>query len=526
MATPYKADTGRESRLQTYKRRYSRAYGISIQWWAQLQAAYHYCVPNRDLFYYTNQVQGAQKNAKVYDTTGIAAVRTFVSKIQNGLTPPQQTWCLLSAGSGIPEDQKEEINQILQQYTDTIFNYIRNSNFDLAINECYFDLAIATAALVVNEGPTDEKPLVFYSIPANQLAVEESINGFLESAYRTFGEIRMSEIPIMWPNAVLPSHMLKSIEMNPAATIKNLYEGVMYNHGRPNPFTIALWADDCLLLEEETESSPWVIFRWSRINTETNGRGPVLDALPSIISLQEVMRLELTASNMNICKPWMAWSDGVFNPWTFKMEPNTVIPIARTADGQPPLIPLPDVANPAFMQLTAMDLRQQINKLLFAEPLGPIDQSPTRTATELAIRQRSLAEEIGPAFTRLQQEFLSRLIQRIIYILKRRGLIEPLVINGHEIEIKYQSPLVIAQGQQDVDVFMNFYQRLQMIFGPETPITMINSPEMLHWLAEKTGIDLSLIVSKDDLREFLQAQSEQMQQMQAAGMMESMNAQQ
>ncbi len=505
------------SKLERYKTRYKRAYSIALQWTSLLEACQHYCVPHRDIFYYSNSTQGQQKNGKVYDTTAVAATRTFVSKVQGALTPPQQTWAHLEAGSDIPEDQKDEANKILQAMNDKIFDYLRHSNFDLAINECYMDLAVGTAVLCCNEGD-DDNPLKFYSIPLAQMAFEESINGYIESAYRTWGEVKISEIEIMWPNAVIPAHLIQQMDNDPTATIKSLYEGVVYVHGDKKPFKYVLWLDSDILLEEEDVSSPWIIFRWSKINNEVMGRGPIMDALPSILSLNELARLELTAANLNVCKPYMAYSDGVFNPYTFVLTANTIIPVSPNSSGQFPLQALPDVSNPQFMQLTSMDLRQQINKLMFAEPLGPVN-APTRTATELAIRQRSLAEEIGPIFTRLQQEFLSRLIQRVIHILQLKGFIEPLMINGKLIKVRYQSPLVIAQGSQDVDNFLQYYQALASILGPESAIVTVNPVELPIWMASKLGVDMRLLPTREGLSETLQSQSEmaQIEQMNAMG---------
>ena len=508
-----------QTRIQYYKRRYNKAYGIAIQWWAILQACYHYAIPNRDLFYWTNQTQGAQKNGRVYDTTAVAATRNFVSKVQNALTPPQQIWAQLSPGDDIPEENKEEVEKYCVEVTDQIFSYIRRSNFDLAINECYYDLAVGTAALMILEGD-DDNPLRFYSVPVNQLAIEASINQNIDSAYRTFGEVLIADIPIMWPDAVLPETLRILMENDPNAMCKSLFEGVIYLEGKDKPYRTVLWTDADILLERDDYSSPWVVFRWNKINNETNGRGPLQDALPSIMSLNELARLELTSANLNVCKPYMAYSDGVFSPYLFKLEPNTVIPIAPNASGQFPIQPLPDVANPAFMQLTSQDLRQQINTLMYANPLGAVQDSPTRTATELALRQRNLSEEIGPIFTRLQQEFLARTIKRIVHILKGKGLIQPITINGKELDLKYQSPLVIAQGQLDVQGFLQYFQSLQGIFGPEGAIVYLNPVEMPHWMAEKLNIDPHVLNSRENLEEKFNSDSEkmQMQQMQSLGL--------
>jgi hypothetical protein len=420
---------------------------------------------------------------------------------------------MLKSGVDVETDEdKKTRDEYLQKATDKIFHYLRSSNFDLAVHECYYDLAVGTAALVVKRG-TPECPLMFYSIPIDQLAVEQSINGYIESCYRTFGEVRISEIMLMWPNAKLPDWMMQMYQDDPNAVVKNLYEGVVYRvHKRDKPYTLVLWVDNGILLEEDMDSSPWVIFRWNKINNEIMGRGPVMDALPSILSLQEVMRLELTAANFNICKPYMAYSDGVFNPWTFQLTANTVIPVSPNGAGTWPIQAFPDVANPAFMQLTSQDLRQQINKLLYAEPLGPTN-APTRTATELAIRQRNLAEEIGPVFTRLQQEFLSRVIKRVVFVLQELGLLESITINNQDVQIEYQSPLVAAQGQQDVATFTEWYQVQQGVLG-EAAVTAINPAAFPQWSATKMNIDPTLVNTPEGIQQMLQAKQNEMNMMQ------------
>jgi hypothetical protein len=503
----------RLSGVEYYRRRYRHARVKADLWISLLEACYHYTVPNRNLFYWTSQYQGAQKNARVYDTTAVSGVNNFVSKLQGSLTPPQQNWAILEPGTDIPEDQKEQVQHQLQETTDIIFNYLRHSNFDLAIHECYYDLAIGTAALICNEGD-EASPLLFYSVPAARLAIEENHTGLIDSCYRWWDEIRIADIEIMWPKAKLTPIMKQLLLEDPNASVKNLVEGTMFVRNDKAPYIYILMYESELLLEERMYSSPWITFRWSKVNNEIFGRGPVIDALPSILSLNELARLELAAANFNVSKPFMAYSDGVFNPWTFKIEPNTIIPVSPNSSGQWPIQPFPDSANPNFMQLTANDLRMQINSLLFADPLGPIE-GPQKTATELALRQRNLAEQIGPAFTRLQQEFLSRLINRVIYILQKKGLIDKLVVNGTEIQVRYKSPLTAAQGQQDVQNFLQFYQILQNTQGPESALVNLNPAKFPAWLASKMSVDVTALNTQEEMQAFYEQQSEkaQMQEM-------------
>jgi hypothetical protein len=498
--------------LELIKRRYKKASAKADLWIALLEACYHYTVPSRNLYYWTSQYQGAQKNARVYDTTAVAAVRNFVSKIQGGLCPPQQCWFLLEAGTDIPEDQKEEINKQLQEITNKVYHYLRRSNFDLAVNEAFYDLAIGTGCLICNPGPTDDVPLEFFSCPLARVALEETITNALETNFRWWDELRIADILTLWPQAEISQQLQELFREDENATIKDLAEGVLYYPDEKQyKYRYVVFYENEFFVDEWMESSPWIVFRWSRVNNEVYGRGPVIEALPSILSLNELARIELASANFNVSKPFMAYSDGVFNPFTFKLEPNTIIPVSPNAAGQWPIQPFPDNANPQFFQLTSIDLRMQINKLLFADPLGPV-QSPQQTATEIALRQRNLAEEIGPPFTRLQPEFLTKVLKRVMYLLEKQGLIDKVVVNGKTVQLTYKSPLVVAQGQQDVQTFLNYYQVLQAVQGEETALINIDPVKFPQWTAQKMGIDPTILVPEEQMREFLASKSEQAQE--------------
>ena len=503
--------------LEQIKLRYKKARAKADMWAPLFEACYHYTVPSRNMYYWTSQYQGAQKNARVFDSTGITALLNFVSKIQSGLCPPQTRWFLHEAGELVPGEAREQLNKDLQQYSETIYYYLRKSNFDICVAESFFDLGLGTGCLICNPGNSDENPLEFYSVPLARVALEETITNSLETNYRWWDEVRIEDIMELWPKAQLTPTMIALYEEDKAATVKTLVEGTVCFPSNPpkKKYRYVVFSESdssTFLVDEWLESSPWVVFRWSKINNETLGRGPVIDALPPLLTLNELMRLEIASSNYNVARPMMAYSDGVFNPWVTKLEPNSIIPVAPNAAGQWPIQMFPDTSPPQFVQTLAVDLRQQINTLLFANPIGQPQDSPTRTATELMLRQRNLAEEIGAAFTRLQNEFLAKVLARVSYILEKRGLIEQIKIDNRLVKLSYKSPLVVGQGQQDVQNFVSWYQLMQGVQGPEAALINLRPERFAHWSAGKMGVDTDPIVGEKEMAQFLKEQSEKSQE--------------
>jgi len=511
-----------EKNWRLFKKRYDAAQQVADLWASLLEACYYYAIPYRNRFYRPKEQQGEFKGSRIYDTTAVEATKTFVSKVHDAMTPPQVQWGYLDIDETFDTEEdidRNQIQEMLDNYMRRLFVYIHESNFDVVINECYFDLAIGTSCLVVNSF-TDEQPLLFTSIPMDKLAIEESMTGRVDSWFRNWESVKINEIQIRWPNAVLTPEMLMLLVENPDARIETLYEGVMYMPHRKKPYMYMVGSAECPVLCEEFESNPGIVWRFQKVNNEVFGRGPVMDALPSIISLNELARIELAAANLNTFKPYMGFSDAVFNPHTFKLEPFTVIPIAPIGvGGSPPLVPLPDSSNPQFSQLTIMDLRNQIKALLFND-VNPNQSVQPQTATELMIVQQNLAQRIGPLFSRLQQEFLWPVIKRCSYILDKMGLLPKPEIKGVKVNFRYRSPLALAKGQQDIARFTQYYQLMQGVFGAGPALMYINPGLAPYLIAEQMQVDARYLNSPEQVQAAGQMAQDQQDAMMAQAQQE------
>ena len=505
--------TNDQALLTHFRKRYQKAQGVADLWMSLHEACYFYAIPNRNKFWRPKEQQGEMRGSRVYDTTAIEATKTFVSKLHTAMTPPQTQWGYLSLDEEWKEnnpDIKVQAQNEVNDYMRKLFGFIHDSNFDVVINECYFDLAVGTSCLVINSF-TDKNPLMFTSVPMDKLAIEEAMTGRIESWYRNWEDVKISEIKVRWKKARVPVEYLQDMSQDPDSVVRMVYEGVMYVPNEDKPYHYIVCSDSHILYDERFEINPGIVWRFQKTNNDVYGRGPVMDALPSIISLNEVARIELAAANLNTFKPYMAFSDAVFNPHTFRMQPMTIIPIAPIgAQGQVPLIPLPDSSSPQFSQLTIQDLRMQIRALLFADSPIPQDSVQPVTSTELMISQQMLAQRIGPIFSRLQQEFLYPLIERCGFILDKMGLLPKPQIKGAKITFNYRSPLALAKGQEQIARFTQFYQLIQGIAGPEMAQIYVNAGEYPWMLADLMQIDQRFLNTPEGVQAAAQNMQNQM----------------
>jgi hypothetical protein len=121
------------------------------------------------------------------------------------------------------------------------------------------------------------------------------------------------------------------------------------------------------------------------------------------------------------------------------------------------------------------------------------------------IRQQQFMEEIGPAFGRLSVELLPKIINRVIFILQRKGFLpETLRIDNKNITIRYQSPLVRSAAIQKIQNLQNYVSILQPILGPQLTVASLNIEAMPQWLSDKLDVDETLVKSVPQMKAIME----------------------
>ena len=107
---------------------------------------------------------------------------------------------------------------------------------------------------------------------------------------------------------------------------------------------------------------------------------------------------------------------------------------------------------------------------------------------------------MGAVAGRMQKEFLQPLVERIVYIYKKQGLLDIPKVDGREIRIVPVSPLLRAQDQQDVSDFVRFQQTVASTFGPEITPVLYNQEKVVQYLAQKFGIMEELLADPQQVQ--------------------------
>lgn len=494
-----------------YLERYRKAKAFRENWVPLFEECYEYALPQRESFYY--EEAGQRRDDKIFDETAVVGVQEFASRLQSGLVPNFARWADLVAGSEVAPEERDQVDNDLDEVTEYVFEIIQSSNFNQEVHESFMDLAVGTGVLAVEEGDS-VNPVVFSAIPLPHVVLDTGPDDRIDHVFRERKKIRFADLEILYPKGTFSDQVKSRMSGDGTTTV---LEVVCRDYSIRNEEAYYHYA---ICMETETVlhkkqmkgvgSNPFVCFRWSKCAGEVYGRGPLLNALSAIKTTNLTIELILENAQMSISGIYQMEDDGVINPDTIRLVPGTIIPKAMGSQG---LQPINAAGRFDVAQLILSDMRLNIKRALYNDMLGNPDRTPA-TATEVAERMADLSRRIGSAFGRLQAELVQPVLQRVIYILKKQGRITVPTINGREVKIRSVSPLAQAQANQDISNVARYLQLVGGTFGPEMLQMLIDSEKTAIHLAKKFGVPESLIRDEEQ-RKQIAAIAQQLAQQQA-----------
>ena len=478
------------------------------------KSAYEHFMPQRSkAFGQTGGATNGQPNDgqdTVYDSTPLDALNKFVSKLQSSLVPSQQQWLRLKVGTAITEGVEEK-QQVLDQITEIFFAAIHNSNFDVEVSECFYDLAVGTACLMMIDSGSFNEPFKFKTVPLSELYLENVGNSQFGGVFRMHSVIPMLANQV-WADIKIDKEMAE--EGKPQEFI----EYVSKEKNGTYTYYVVYNKTKQIVVQRNLEYNPFIVFRWSVMPGEVYGRGPVLFALPDAKSLNKTKELILKNASLAVSGAYTYEDDGVTNPENVAIEPGAFIPVASNG-GQsraPSIAPLRSSADFNVGDIVLKDLRQSIYQIMFANPMGPID-APVRSATEIEYRQKEFADTIGAPFGRLQTELIKNIVSTGLKILNSINKIDigEFKVNGEEIAVRYSSPLAISQESERVMKIRTFIGTIAEIFGPQVAMSVVKTT-IIPKLASGMGLDMNDVATSDELDQMksdaADAEADQMEQ--------------
>lgn len=471
--------------------------------------AYDYGFPSRSNFQFTNE--GERRTDMIFDDTLINAIPEFASELQSGLAPINGDIARLVAGPSIPEEERFEIQKELDVITDFIHAKIRASNFADETHEALQDVSVSSLNMMM-DAVGARGDLKFEAIPLHEVYMDCGPDGKPDGRYKLH-RIKSVHLLQKWPNAELSNELKKLVKEEPNKkldVIEGIYRDWEYK-GDPKYiyFVIVKQFKETIYKKEMIGegANPWITARWSANSGEVWGRGPVLNILPTVKSLNLVIQLIFENAQIAIGGIWQYDSDGTINPDNIFLEPGTFIP--REIGSK--IEPLNNPARFDVAQFVIEDARAAIRKGMMVDALDTQGKTPM-SATQVGQEMGKFARRMGASYNRLWNEFIRQVFIRAIYIYKQRGLIELPKIDGETVDLMAVSPLARAQNANDITDFGRFLEVSTYALGPEMARLQLRENFVSEWLAEKIGLDKRILKTQAEKKEMIDKLKAEMEQ--------------
>jgi len=499
--------------IRDLKARAKKAFSTESQWESLLSDAYEYFLPNRNLF--DRDDTGQKKMDLIFDSTASVAIQLGASKLQENIAPIWAKWAAIELAEEMKRDIKagdgeideDDIRKKLEEQTEIVFDYINRSNFATQFYEMALDVLIGTGTMMIKENTDDmEMPFSFHSIPQKHIGFEEGPQGSVESHWRKH-KIKGRNIERTWRGFKASKSIKDKIDKDPDGDIA-CTEGVVYDP-KDKVYHGVVWVDDESTLswdQSYENSSPFVTGRYAKTSGEVRGRGPAVMVLPDVKSLNKAKEFVLQRAAIELAGMWTATDDGVTNPYNLTIAPGVVLPVGSNNSSNPSIQRLDTGGGVELSLFEINELQGAIKKSLFNDLRDP--EGPVRSATEIAMEARELAKRIGSAYGRLQTEILVPTLKRVMYILVKRGKIDPILIDGKAVDIKFTSPLARSQDMEDIMAVQQAVEFVLNTAGPDQSKMTFKLEDFGTWVAEKTGMPAELVRSKSEKETVIKAGAE------------------
>ncbi|MFQ6609425.1 MAG: portal protein, partial [Fidelibacterota bacterium] len=395
--------------------------------------------------------------------------------------------------------------------TKIFFSHINHSNFSTEITPSFSDLGIGTGAIQIDEVEFGkEGTITFQNVPLAELHPETPIKGKIENVWRP-QEIEAGHISLTWPGASMPKEVENRATKEPQAKEKIL-NAMLFNSKDGLYYQLVIHkATKHLMFKQSFKSKRLIIYRWHVTPGENFGRGPILQKMADIRTVNKVKQFILENAAIQMAGMYTGVDDGVFNPHTARIAPGIVLPVASNETRNPSLAALPRAGDLGLSNLVLEDLQNSIKKSLLADPLGEITD-PVRTLGEQILRMQETLKDRGASFGRLKTELIEPLVAAVVDILQSRGKMAQITINGREVTIKHASPLAKAE---DLETFQNsqlWFQTISSMLPQEVVGGAVKIEELPKFWANLLNVPASLIRTKEERAALAQTLIEQAQQ--------------
>lgn len=475
------------------------------------------------------------KRREIYDDTAMLGADTLAASIHGSLTSAATKWFDHRFRTKVL-NKDNEAKKWLEECSNQVWWTIQESNFNLEISESYLDLVGFGNTMFAQE-VTNEltwEGITFDSVPLRESYFEEDNRGQVKCFYRLlqwkpskiiskFGDKVPDSVKVRAEKAVSEKidiiFCIYPIKENADADTSK----VIPISGRPYGYKYILRESGEMLGEVGGYyEMPSYAIRWRRTAGSQWGYGPGHLAIPTILTLNELVKLVLMAAEKAVDPTNLTTLRGLLSDLDLSPGGLTVV---KDIDGS--LKPYESGARFDVSALQIKDLRDLVRRQFHVDQLE-LKESPAMSATEVMVRYELMNRLLGPTMGRLQNDLLDPVVNNTFIQLFRAGELpempQSVADAGGVVDIEYVGPLSRAQKMDEVAAVERWLGILMGVSEVFPEIRDVPNPiEIAKVMAQGLNIPADLmhtdteVTTIQQLRKQLEGAMQQLEMMQQQG---------
>lgn len=500
-------------------------------WLDQWRDISDYVLPRAGRYFPGDRNKGQKRNSKIYDNTGVRALRVLAAGMMAGMTSPARPWFRLAI-SDRDLMEKGEVKLWLNKVNLLMRDVFARSNTYLALHSGYEELgAFGTDADIIL--PDFDNVIHHHPLTVGQYAVATNDKDRVDTIYREFEmtvgqmvarfgrENCSASVRNLWDRGTVDQAMTIIHAIEPRTErdtskldAKNMkWKSIYFELGKGN--------NDKFLSEKGFKRFPAIVSRWVATGGDVYGSSPGMDAIGDVKQLQHQQLRKSQGIDYQTNPPIQV-------PTAYKDHqrarlPGGVFHVDMSGPGQGIRSAFEVNLNLQHLLADITDVRERIEAGFYADlflMLSNMDKTGI-TATEVAERHEEKLLMLGPVLERLHGEKLSPMIDLTFDYIVEAGILPPPPEVMHDMELNVEFISTLAQAQRAVAAVS--YDRLMGVVGnmaaiwPEA-VDKINVDQVVDDYADMYGVNPEIIVPDDVAAQRRQdkAQAQQAAQMAAA----------
>lgn len=488
-------------------------------WQALYADAYAYAIPNRKPA--RNGKVGQANSLEIFDATASEMVYQSAAQLRDDIAPPGAPLARLSLNRLVRREMmaqrgEDVVDQVMAVHADLSdaanICFSGTSGFPTALLDVCLDAHIGTGALLVLEGDIYQ-PVRFAAIPQDELGIETDMFGHDNLITWRQTETK-ANIKAAFPRGAFGPEFEKDWDKTSQNEVRFEQVWVKTDNGVAWRFFVFLLdgaeaEKNKPVVDELQASCPVITMHYSRVPGEERGRGPVLNALPTIRTTNKVMEIQLKSAAIDLLGIWLYDPHSGINPDTLTLEPGAMWP-GQTGGMMGDAIKRLDTRGDRtdIASNLMADLRAQIQGAFQRSTPGEGGKTPS-SATEWMVRDKENIRKYRGAYGRMVEDFVPRVFWRVV------ELVQKIWLKHHDFKLDRMmtqldvlSPLAVSMRMAAFEPLANYMMMAGQIMAmPKEVDLFVDRMKMLEDMGYETGARPEYLINDTERKKLMMQQA-------------------